>query len=129
MLDIGFGELILVAVIALIALGPKQLPEVARVAGKFINDMRRVASEFTGGVAGGVAGGLIDVDAILKPKDPEIHRAEESVARGSQPGAVPEPMPLPIHVESAEEERDRKNQMSFALSPDTHPGAKGESRG
>lgn len=125
MLDIGFGELILVAVIALIALGPKQLPEVARVAGKFINDMRRVASEFTGGVAGG----LIDVDAILKPKDPEIHPVEESVARGSQSAPVPEPMPLPIHVESPEEERDRKNQMSFVLPPETHPDTKGESRG
>ena len=48
MLDFGLGELIVLAAIALIALGPKRLPEVARLAGRFINDMRRIAGEVTG---------------------------------------------------------------------------------
>lgn len=47
MFDIGFSEMVIVGVIALIAIGPKQLPEVARVAGRFLNDMKRMTSEFT----------------------------------------------------------------------------------
>ncbi len=47
MFDIGFGEMILLAVIALIAIGPKQLPEVARVVGRFLNEIKRMTSDFT----------------------------------------------------------------------------------
>ena len=39
--------MLLLAAIALIAIGPKQLPEVARVIGRFLNDMKRVRDEFT----------------------------------------------------------------------------------
>ncbi len=38
MFDIGFSEMLLLAAIALIAIGPKQLPEVARTVGRLIND-------------------------------------------------------------------------------------------
>lgn len=46
MFDIGFGEMLLLAAIALIALGPKQLPEVARTLGRFMNQMKRATGEF-----------------------------------------------------------------------------------
>ena len=39
--------MLLLAAIALIAIGPKQLPEVARVIGRFLNDMKKVRDEFT----------------------------------------------------------------------------------
>lgn len=42
MFDIGFSEMILIAVIALVAIGPKQLPEVARTVGKFIGEFKRM---------------------------------------------------------------------------------------
>jgi sec-independent protein translocase protein TatB len=50
MFDVGFSEMILLAVIALIAIGPKQLPEVARMVARFINDVKRITSEFTGSI-------------------------------------------------------------------------------
>lgn len=46
MFDIGFGEMLLLAAIALIALGPKQLPEVARTIGRFMNQVKRATGEF-----------------------------------------------------------------------------------
>ncbi|MBX6329501.1 MAG: twin-arginine translocase subunit TatB [Pseudolabrys sp.] len=46
MFDIGWGELIVIGVIALIVIGPKELPTVLRTAGRFVNKMRRMASEF-----------------------------------------------------------------------------------
>ena len=47
MFGLGFGEMLLIGAIALIAVGPKQLPEVARTLGKFLNEMKRATGEFT----------------------------------------------------------------------------------
>lgn len=47
MFDIGFSEMLLLAAIALIALGPKQLPEIARVIGQFLHQFRKASSELT----------------------------------------------------------------------------------
>ncbi|MEK7356764.1 MAG: twin-arginine translocase TatA/TatE family subunit, partial [Bdellovibrionota bacterium] len=47
MFDIGFSEMLLLAAIALIAIGPKQLPEVARTVGRLINDLKRATSDLT----------------------------------------------------------------------------------
>lgn len=41
MFDIGFSELVLIALLALIVLGPKRLPEVARAAGHWAGRIRR----------------------------------------------------------------------------------------
>jgi sec-independent protein translocase protein TatB len=47
MFDIGFSEMLLLAVIALVAIGPKQLPEVARVLGRFLRDIKKSTGELT----------------------------------------------------------------------------------
>lgn len=45
MFDIGFSELVLIALLALIVLGPKRLPEVARAAGKGLARLRRFMTD------------------------------------------------------------------------------------
>ncbi len=42
----GFSEILLLGAIALIFIGPKQLPEVARVIARFLNELRRVTGDF-----------------------------------------------------------------------------------
>lgn len=44
--QIGFFEIIVVAVIALVVVGPKELPRLMRMAGKFAAQARRMAGEF-----------------------------------------------------------------------------------
>lgn len=51
MFDIGFGEMVLLAAIALIAIGPKQLPEVARTVGKFMAEFKKLLGDVSSTVA------------------------------------------------------------------------------
>src|SRR5262245_39649202 len=48
MFEIGWSELLLIAVVALIAIGPKELPTVLRTLGQWMSKLRRMASEFQG---------------------------------------------------------------------------------
>ncbi|WP_455216965.1 Sec-independent protein translocase protein TatB [Kaarinaea lacus] len=42
MFDIGFLELVIIAVVALLVIGPERLPDVARTVGKWIGGARRL---------------------------------------------------------------------------------------
>ena len=46
MLDFGAGEFVVVGVVALIAIGPKELPSVLRAIGRSVGKMRRMAGDF-----------------------------------------------------------------------------------
>ena len=46
MFGIGFPELLVILALALIVLGPEQLPRVARKLARFVNELRRTADEF-----------------------------------------------------------------------------------
>jgi sec-independent protein translocase protein TatB len=46
MFEIGWGELLIIGVVALIAIGPKELPGVLRTLGQWMSKLRRMASEF-----------------------------------------------------------------------------------
>ena len=48
MFDIGWSELVVIGVVALIAIGPKELPGVLRMVGQWMGKVRRMASEFQG---------------------------------------------------------------------------------
>lgn len=48
MFDISWGELILIGMVALVVIGPKELPTVIRTVGQWVTKVRRMASEFQG---------------------------------------------------------------------------------
>src|SRR6266403_5741623 len=48
MFEIGWGELLLIGVVALIVIGPKELPGTLRTLGQWMGKLRRMASEFQG---------------------------------------------------------------------------------
>ena len=68
MFDIGFSELLLVGVIALLVLGPERLPRVARTAGLWLGRARATAQRFTA-----------DIDRELRAE--ELRQALKEQAR------------------------------------------------
>ena len=46
MFGLGFGEIVLVLVVALLVLGPEKLPKLAKQLGRGMREFRRAASEF-----------------------------------------------------------------------------------
>lgn len=48
MFDIGWGELVVIGIVALIAIGPKELPTVLRTLGQYMGKVKRMAAEFQG---------------------------------------------------------------------------------
>ena len=48
MFGFGWGELVVIGIVALIAIGPKELPTVLRTLGLWMGKVRRMANEFQG---------------------------------------------------------------------------------
>lgn len=45
MFDVGFSELVVIGIVALVVIGPKRLPEVARAAGRWAARLRRFVED------------------------------------------------------------------------------------
>lgn len=50
MLDVGIGELLVILIVAVVVIGPKDLPLAMRTAGRWIGKMRRVSAHFRSGI-------------------------------------------------------------------------------
>ncbi len=50
MFDIGFSELLLIGVVALLVIGPERLPKVARTAGAWVGRLNRYVSDVKGDI-------------------------------------------------------------------------------
>ncbi|MGB9210171.1 MAG: Sec-independent protein translocase protein TatB, partial [Pseudolabrys sp.] len=115
MFDIGWGELVVIGIVALIAIGPKELPTVLRTLGQYMAKIRRMASDFQGQFQEAMreaemadlkkqaedlkssVGDLTNFDPLANTQK-EIERAFEMPEVGevitekpSEPAALPEP--------------------------------------
>ena len=48
MFDIGWSELVVIGIVALIVIGPKELPGVLRAVGQWVGKIKRMAGDFQG---------------------------------------------------------------------------------
>ncbi|MBL8913903.1 MAG: twin-arginine translocase TatA/TatE family subunit [Archangium sp.] len=85
MFNIGSGEIALIAVVALLILGPKRLPELARGIGKFVREFRRQTDEVRGVVEREFY--KMDQEVSLPPPEAPLlpKPAQGAVANGSDP--------------------------------------------
>ncbi len=50
MFDVGFDELLVIVIVAIVVIGPKDLPRALRTAGRWIGKVRRVSGHFRSGM-------------------------------------------------------------------------------
>lgn len=126
MFEIGWSELLVIGVVALIAIGPRELPGVLRTVGLWLGKVRRMAAEFQGhfqealreaeltdlkkevdairDTAHNFASGITDATRINDPTpppaptDPIPGGPPPPLAAGPQPNGVPPQAPAEPHA-------------------------------
>ncbi len=109
MFNIGAGEMALIAVVALLVLGPKRLPELARGLGKFMREFRRQTDE----VRGVVEREFYRMDQDITEPAPTILPAHGTVATTGEPPPPAEALLPPV----------TEVTHSQAMMPPGHPVA------
>ena len=114
--NVGIGELLLIALVALIVFGPEKTPELARKAGKMTRKLKKMTNEFKREFEA-----MVDLDeepksarpVINKAPDPdmlkEIVKSKTSVSTPSQSAApiVPRDPAPELPVAETEESLDK----------------------
>lgn len=98
MFDIAPSELLLVAVVALLVIGPKDLPLAMRTAGKWMGKVRRMSSHFRSGVETMIREAeLAEIEKEWRERNARI-MAEHPDAQALEASANPPP-PEPVVME------------------------------
>ena len=107
MFGVDTTELAVVAILALIFIGPKDLPKVMRVVGYWIGRVRGMARHFTSGIESMVREAeLEEMEKKWREENERIMRLHPQNAHYPEPGATGEPdtMPPVAGAEPSEEE-------------------------
>jgi sec-independent protein translocase protein TatB len=123
MFDIGAAELLVIIIVAVIVIGPKDLPLAMRVAGRWIGKMRRISAHFRSGIDTMVREAeLEDMEKKWKAQNEEIMRRSAALTE-SEAGAPVMTGPPPVDqpaIEKAPAEAPDEH-----AAPATRPAAKG----
>ncbi len=132
MFDVGFAEIVLVMVIALLVVGPERLPKLARTAGLWLGKARAFVQSVREDVerelaaeelkrvmheTGRIGEELGQVREIIEETDSELRQATAAPAAGAAGGAQPPPA-----------RRERDAEAPAALSGEAGGGDRRQAR-
>jgi sec-independent protein translocase protein TatB len=100
MFDIGWSEFAVIAVVALIAIGPKELPGVLRMVGQWVAKARKMAGEFQGQFQEAMREAEM---ADLKKSFDEVKEAATGFAGGNVMTSLQKDVSSALSVEGVEE--------------------------
>jgi sec-independent protein translocase protein TatB len=96
MFDIGYAELLVVAVVALLVIGPKDLPNVMRTVGQWVGRARGMARHFRSGIDTMIRESeLEEMEKKWREENERIMRENPLAGSWDQPEALPLPAPSP----------------------------------
>jgi len=129
MFDVGASEFLLIVIVAIVVIGPKDLPVALRMAGRWIAKMRRVSGHFRSGIETMIREAELEEmekkwreqnEAIMKAH-PQAGDADAPVAGSAEsaleppryPSTAPDPEPSP----APETEHKAKAEPQLPLPP------------
>jgi len=135
MFDIGFSELLVIAIVALIVIGPERLPKVARTLGHLFGRMQRYVNDVKADITremeleelrklqSSVEDAARSIQSSVHREVSETERELNEVAQAALPApdypevAPPEPAPQPTA------QPEPQQQLDLALDPNAVPSA------
>ena len=109
MFDIGWGEFLVIGIVALIVIGPRELPGVLRSLGQGISKIRRMASEFQGQFQ----------EAMREAEMSELKKSIDEVSASARGFAYYDPM----NPDGLEPKAEAKSGETAALPASEEPPA------
>ncbi|WP_458524829.1 Sec-independent protein translocase protein TatB [Onishia taeanensis] len=90
MFDIGFLELLIIGVVALLVLGPERLPKAARTVGLWIGKIKRTVSGMQRDISAQLEAEELrqKLDEQQKKLDASLHQVKQDVERYAEPDPV-----------------------------------------
>ena len=105
MFDVGASELLLIVIVAVVVIGPKDLPLALRTAGRWIGKIRRVSGHFRTGIETMIREAeLEEMEKKWREQNEAIMRAHPASASADPDPAdpaLPAPAPHPASAEAA----------------------------
>ena len=86
MFDIGWDEMLFTAMIAIIVIGPKDLPRALRVAGQWIGKVRRVSGHFRSGIETMIR------EAEMEDREKQWREQNEAIMAAHPPSSAEPPV-------------------------------------
>ena len=132
MFDVGAGELLVILIVAVIVIGPKDLPLAMRTAGRWIGKLQRISAHFRSGIDTMVREAeLEEMEKKWKAQNEEIMRRSAALTEAEAGAPVmtgPPPVeapPLPPAQTPAAEAPAAPAEAGDADAPPPLPLAKG----
>ena len=123
MFGVDSSELAVVAIIALILIGPKDLPKVLRTVGYWVGRIRGMARHFTSGIENMVREAeLEEMEKTWREENERIMKLHPANAHYPEPGKPDEMPPIAEHTESTEPKLPfNESQPGDELPPEKRP--------
>jgi sec-independent protein translocase protein TatB len=124
MFDISWSEFAIIAVVALIAIGPKELPGVLRMVGQWMGKARKMAAEFQGQFQEAMREAEM---ADLKKSFDEVREAASGFASGNVMTSLQKDVASALNIDDVDKPAPSAEEGSSAeASTDTRAEVKAE---
>src|SRR5512147_1526109 len=107
MFDLGWGELLVVGVVALVVLGPKELPNALRTVSNLTKTARKLAGEFQSGIN----------EIVREAELEDARKAAQSISKGGLSQAIEKAVDPTGEMKSAVTSAEKDIKASTPISP------------
>ncbi|HEX2216218.1 MAG TPA: Sec-independent protein translocase protein TatB [Xanthobacteraceae bacterium] len=105
MLDIGWSELLVIAIVAIVVVGPKDLPKLMRSVGHYAGKLRRAAADFQRQFEDAMR------ESELEEMRKSLERARADMTSVDEPVMLPKPAGAPAEDASVKPKPQRRPRV------------------